>query len=201
MAPGSVRPSAASAEVHVLINGYVDTGPTPWSVASTVTYIRDGDTRVVVDPGLVPDRDLLIRPLRDLDVRPEDVTDIVFSHHHPDHTVNAALFPEARIHDHWAIYQKDTWLPRPAEGFEISPSVRLIETPGHTPQDITTLVGTAEGTVALTHLWWSQAGPPEEPFATDGAALHAGRTRVLDLAALVVPGHGASFVPDPGTPR
>jgi hypothetical protein len=25
--------------------------------------------------------------------------------HHPDHTVNAALFPNARIHDHWAIYQ------------------------------------------------------------------------------------------------
>jgi glyoxylase-like metal-dependent hydrolase (beta-lactamase superfamily II) len=27
------------------------------------------------------------------------VTDVVFSHHHLDHTVNAALFPAARIHD------------------------------------------------------------------------------------------------------
>jgi glyoxylase-like metal-dependent hydrolase (beta-lactamase superfamily II) len=25
-----------------------------------------------------------------------DMTDVVSSHHHPDHTVNAALFPEAR---------------------------------------------------------------------------------------------------------
>jgi len=26
-----------------------------------------------------------------------DVTDVVFSHHHPDHTVNAALFPAAAL--------------------------------------------------------------------------------------------------------
>ena len=35
---------------------------------------------------------------------------------------------------------------RPTEGFELS--IRFAETPGHTPQDITRLVGTADGTVA-----------------------------------------------------
>jgi glyoxylase-like metal-dependent hydrolase (beta-lactamase superfamily II) len=187
--------------VHVLTGGYADMSPTPWSVASTVTYIRDGDTHVVVDPGLVRSRDSILAPLRELGVQPEDITDVIFSHHHPDHTVNAALFPEARIHDHMAVYREDTWLSRPAEGFEISGSIRLLETPGHTPQDITTLVETAEGTVALTHLWWSQAGPPEDPLATDGAALHAGRKRVLDLATLIIPGHGTPFEPDAGTAR
>ncbi|WP_289850856.1 hypothetical protein [Actinoallomurus purpureus] len=34
------------------------------------------------------------------------------------------------------------------DGYELSPSVRFIPTPGHTPEDITTLVGTAEGLVA-----------------------------------------------------
>ena len=90
---------------------------------------------------------------------------------------------------------------RPAEGFELSSSIRLIETPGHTPQDITTLVGTAEAMVALTHLWFDQQGPAEDPLATDSAALHAGRARVLDIATLIIPGHGAPFVPDPNTPR
>lgn len=52
------------------------------------------------------------------------MTDVVFSHHHPDHTVNAALFPSARIHDHWAIYQGDLWISREAEGAVLSPSVR-----------------------------------------------------------------------------
>src|SRR3954465_12600129 len=190
MPESSVRPSADSARVHVLFSGYVDTGRSPWAVASTVTYIRDDDVHVIVDPGFVPAQNSILDPLRDQGVQPEDITDVIFSHHHPDHTVNAALFPAARIHDHMAVYREDTWLSRPAEGFEISGSIRLLETPGHTPQDITTLVETAEGTVALTHLWWSQAGPPEDPLATDGAALHAGRKRVLDLATLIIPGHG-----------
>ncbi len=76
-----------------------------------MTYIRDGDIHVIVDPGLVPSRASILDPLQDQGVRPDDVTDVVFPHHHPDHTINAALFPNARIHDHWAIYRNDTWLP------------------------------------------------------------------------------------------
>ncbi|MET1035004.1 MAG: MBL fold metallo-hydrolase [Arthrobacter sp.] len=201
MGSDPTRPSTSSAAVHVLTNGYADMAPSPWSVGSTVTYVRDGDAHVVVDPGLVPGPHTIIDPLRDLGVAPEDITDIVFSHHHPDHTVNAALFPAARIHDHMAIYHKDTWLSRPAEGFELSGSIRLIVTPGHTPQDITTLVETEEGMVALTHLWWFAEGPPDDPLATDGAALHEGRARVLDIATRIIPGHGAPFVPDSRTPR
>jgi glyoxylase-like metal-dependent hydrolase (beta-lactamase superfamily II) len=201
MTQSAPRPSTGSAEVHVLINGYVDIDREPWSVASTVTYVRDGHIRVIVDPGLVPSPASILDPLRKHGVQPNDITDIVFSHHHPDHTVNAALFPQTRLHDHWATYRNDTWQSRPAEGFEISSSIRLIETPGHTPQDITTLVETAEGTAALTHLWWTPQGPPEDPFASDSAALHAGRARVLEIATLIVPGHGAPFAPDAKTPR
>jgi len=65
------------------------------------------------------------------------VTHVVITHHHPDHTLNAALFPAARFHDHWAIYQGDLWESRPAEGFAISPDITLIETPGHSPQAVT----------------------------------------------------------------
>lgn len=72
---------------------------------------------------------------------------------------------------------------------------------GHTPQDITTLVGTREGVVAFTHLWWSASGPAEDPLATDPAALHANRERVLQIATLIVPGHGAPFTPGETTPH
>src|SRR5262249_5220692 len=115
----------------------------------------------------------------------------------------AALFPAARVHDHWAIYEGDVWTSRAAEGYVVSPSICLLETPGHTPQDITTLVGTADGLVAFTHLWWSADGPPEDPYATDPAALHRGRARVLAIPdlAMIVPGHGAPFAPSPSTPR
>lgn len=189
-------PAAAGASFDVLTAGYAG-----GRVASTVSLVRDGDLYLVIDPGMVADRRLILDPLAALGVDPDDVTDVVFSHHHPDHTINAALFPRARYHDHWAIYEGDVWTSRPAEGYELSPSVRLIETPGHTPQDITTLIGTPDGLVAATHLWWHADGPAEDPYATDSAALHAGRERVAALATVIVPGHGDPFPLDTTVPR
>ena len=191
-------PAGRSAEFHLLFTGYVGQ-----RVASTVAFVRDGQTRAIVDPGMAPTPAAILDPLAALGVTPEEITDVIFSHHHPDHTLNAALFPAARFHDYWAIYQGDVWQSRAAEGYEVSPSVRLIETPGHTPQDITTLIGTPTGIIACTHLWWSASGPAEDPLATDLAALHRGRERVLAIVdlRLIVPGHGAPFAPSPMTPR
>ena len=185
-----------AAEFRVLFTGYAGE-----RVASTVSFVQDGDVRVIVDPGMVPEPASILTPLERLAQSPDRITDVVFSHHHPDHTLNAALFPRARVHDFWAIYKGDVWQDRAAEGFAISPSIRLIETPGHTSQDITTLVVTAEGTVAFTHLWWSAEGPAEDPLASDPAALHLNRARVLEVATLIVPGHGAPFRPTARTPR
>jgi glyoxylase-like metal-dependent hydrolase (beta-lactamase superfamily II) len=186
----------AEAEVHVLFEGYIGE-----HTASTVGFIRAGDARIVWDPGMVPSKGVIVEPLRRLGVEPEGVTDVILSHHHPDHTMNAGLFPAARIHDHWAWYRDDLWVDRPAEGFEVSPSVRLAATPGHTPQCVTTLAETAEGTVALTHLWWFEGGPDEDPYAADPKALHDSRSRVLEMADLILPGHGAMFRVTEGTPR
>lgn len=176
------------ATVDVLYEGYVSGG-----VAGTVSLIRAGDRVIVVDPGMVPERAAILQPVWDLGIRPASVTDIILSHHHPDHTLNVALFPEAAdVHDHWAVYNRDRWTSRPAEGVEVAEGVRLMETPGHTPQDITTLVETDDGVVALTHLWWS-GDIGGDPRAVDAAAIRANRERVLEVASLIVPGHGAPF--------
>jgi glyoxylase-like metal-dependent hydrolase (beta-lactamase superfamily II) len=191
--PGARAPTHA--EVRILFEGYAEPG-----VAGTVGFIRDGARRIVVDPGMVPRRSAILAPLARLGVIPEQVTDVIFSHHHPDHTLNAALFPRARFHDFWAIYRNDVWESRPAEGFRVTPHVQLIETPGHTPQDITTLVETSDGTFAFTHLWWDRTGPKEDPFAANADLLHRNRARVAQLAKWIVPGHGATFENDHSTP-
>ncbi len=186
------------AELTVLHEGYANDD----GVASSVVFVRDGEALVIVDPGMVRDPGLILEPLTALGVRPTEVTDVVISHHHPDHTWHLALFPAARLHDVWAVYQGDQWDDRRAEGSHVSQHIRLIETPGHTPQDITTLVETADGLVACTHLWWYADGPSEDPLGTDADALHAGRQRVLDLGVVrVVPGHGPPFTPNESTPR
>ena len=186
-----------TATVHVLNAGYVGN-----RTASTVTLVRDGAATIVVDPGMVANREAnILGPLRDRGVAPEDVTDVVFSHHHPDHTLNAALFPNARFHDHWAIYFNDEWDDRDADGYRLSGSVTLLRTPGHSPEDISTLVETAEGLVILTHLWWHADGPAEDPFA-DPDPLHRHRQAVLARRpALIIPGHGPAFAPSEETPR
>jgi len=170
-------------------------------VRSSVSLIVDHDQLIVVDPGMAPSQSAISGPLRELGFQPHQITDVVISHHHPDHTINVGMFPHARVHDHWAVYHYEKWDSRPAEGFGVSPSVMLWETPGHTPQDITTLVGTDEGLVAFTHLWFRKTGPPDDPYCTDPAGIHLGRARVLEVASLIVPGHGAVFTPDLTTPR
>ena len=134
-----------TAQVHMLFNGYVNTGVSPYSVASSVAFVRDGEARVVIDPGMVPSPRAILDPLERLGQSPAGITDVIFSHHHPDHTLHAALFPNARFHDFWAIYKGDTWASRRAEGFDLSPSIKLIETPGHTPESISLLVYARRG--------------------------------------------------------
>jgi glyoxylase-like metal-dependent hydrolase (beta-lactamase superfamily II) len=185
-----------TSEVHVLTAGYVKD-----RVASTVTLLRDGDTLVVVDPGMVADRRLILDPLGPLGITPEQVTDVVLSHHHPDHTLNAALFPNARFHDHMAVYRDDIWDERDAEGAQLSGAISLTVTPGHTLQDISTLAQTEQGLVVLTHLWWTARGPADDPYAPDRSQLARERERILALQpALIIPGHGDPFAPTDQTP-
>jgi glyoxylase-like metal-dependent hydrolase (beta-lactamase superfamily II) len=189
--------SGMTAQLDLITVGYADE-----RVASTCTLLRDGDAVVVVDPGMVARRELLITPLAELGIGADEVTDIVISHHHPDHTVNIALFPNARVHDFMATYDADQWIDHEEGDFQLTESIALTATPGHTPQDLTTLVRTSAGLVALTHLWWGADGPAEDPFAPDQALLSSSRRRILALQPTrIVPGHGAPFEPSAATPR
>ncbi|HEX8025473.1 MAG TPA: MBL fold metallo-hydrolase, partial [Candidatus Limnocylindrales bacterium] len=162
---------ARTARLDVLVRGSLS--DTDGGVASSCTLVRDGHRVIVVDPGMATSQAAILGPLRALGVEPDQVTDVVLSHHHPDHAINVALFPNADVHDHWAIYRGTEWIEADAEGFELAPSVHLIRTPGHTAEDISTVVGTPAGTVVLTHCWWTADGPAEDPLAEDMEALQA----------------------------
>jgi glyoxylase-like metal-dependent hydrolase (beta-lactamase superfamily II) len=190
-----------SAAVYVLHEGYAGRDGDGERVAGTVTLIIDGDAVIVVDPGMVASRAALLAALTAHGPQAGDVTDVVFSHHHPDHTVNAALFPEARIHDHWAIYAGDRWIDRDADGAHLGPSVWLLRTPGHTAEDISTVASTPDEVFACTHAWWGPNGPADDPLGTDASALHVSRELLLSFASVIVPGHGPAFRPDQSTPR
>jgi glyoxylase-like metal-dependent hydrolase (beta-lactamase superfamily II) len=152
-------PETGTAQIHILHEGYVREVREGNRVASTVVLIIDGERVIIVDPGMVADRAALLAALAAAGPAPGDVTDVVFSHHHPDHTVNTALFPSADIHDHWATYTGDLWVSRDPGDFALTGSVRLVATPGHTNEDITTLAAAPDGVYACTHAWWAADGP------------------------------------------
>jgi glyoxylase-like metal-dependent hydrolase (beta-lactamase superfamily II) len=175
--------------VHLLHPGYAGD-----RVASSVVLVRDGDALIVVDPGMVARRSLILDPLRDLGVAPEAVTHVFLSHHHPDHTLNVALFPDAEVVDFWARYRNDLWLDHSGDGHRLSPRAQLWLTPGHTEEDASLVVEADDAVYAMTHLWWRQDRTPEvDPLAWDSSAIERHRARLLAVADVVIPGHGGPF--------
>jgi glyoxylase-like metal-dependent hydrolase (beta-lactamase superfamily II) len=192
-------PRGRTARYDVLLEGSLTSKA--GKVQSTCTLIRDEGRLMVVDPGMADDHHAIFEPLSALGFGPEQVTDVIVSHHHPDHTMRIALFPNAAVHDFWATYRGSTWEDADAEGRLLTPSVMLIRVPGHTVEDIAVVVGTPDGVAVCTHLWFDDEGPADDPTAEDPASLHASRRRVLDIADVIVPGHGAPFRPSSATPR
>ena len=178
------------ATLHVIHEGSIDGD----HVSSTVSLILDGDARLLVDPGMVPNRRLMVDALAHLGVQPEAVTHVLLTHHHPDHTLNAALFPNADVVDAWGTYRGDLWLDHDGDGYRPTPHVRLFVTPGHSAQDVTWLVETDDGIMACTHAWGlADSRPEDDSYATDQQALAKSRERILEAADVVVPGHDAPF--------
>lgn len=175
--------------VHLLHQGYAGD-----RVGSSIVLVRDGDARIIVDPGMVARRSLILDPLAALEVDPASVTHVFLSHHHPDHTINVALFPNAEVVDFWARYRDDLWLDHDGDGYHLSPHAELWLTPGHTEEDATLVVEADDAVYAMTHLWWREDRSPEvDPRAWDQASILRHRERVLAAADVVIPGHGGPF--------
>jgi glyoxylase-like metal-dependent hydrolase (beta-lactamase superfamily II) len=192
-------PQGRTARVDVVLEGSLTS--TGGGVASSCTLIRDGARTIVVDPGMAESARSILDPLAALGVRPEDVTDVVLSHHHPDHTMHAGQFPNAAVHDHWAIYRGTQWEDSECDGRVLTPSVLLARTPGHTAEDLAVVAGTADGVVVCTHSWFTADSPAEDEDPEDAEQLRASRGSILAVADLIVPGHGAAFRPSEATPR
>lgn len=191
-------PAARTARVDILVVGSLTSETT--GVASSCTLVRDGDRAIVVDPGMAESARSILDPLDALGVRVEDVTDVVLGHHHPDHTIHAGHFPNAAIHDHWAIYRGTDWEDSDAEGRVLAASVVLARTPGHTPEDISVLVGTPDGIVVCTHAWFHASAAVEDENGEDAGVQHHSRAEIVAIADEIIPGHGPRFRPTASTP-
>ena len=180
------------ATVDVLHSGYIRENGA--RVGSSISLVTDGDAVIVVDPGMVATRGHILDPLAALGFEADAVTHVFLSHHHPDHTMNVALFPNAEVIDFWARYRDDLWLDHGGDGWRMTPKTQLWLTPGHSDEDASLIVDAVDGVYALTHLWWrSDRTPVVDPYSPDQALCDFHRGRVLEIADIVIPGHGEPF--------
>ena len=191
-----------SATFDVLVPGYVTERDGREHVRGTVSLIRSVGLVLIADPGIMQSQAILLDSLAAHGLSVDDVTHVFVSHHHLDHTRNIGMFPTATVIDSGSYYEGDVWANHAGEGFEIAEGVSIMITPGHSAECASLIVRTIDqGTVVYTHAWWmSDMTPIEDPIAYDQSALEASRSRILAIADLIVPAHGAPFVAPSNAP-
>ena len=141
-------------DIDILVTGYpgksVCHGALGWS---TIALLRGGGRVALIDVGSFAQRPLLNQKLKQAGVRREDVTDVILTHSHWDHSVNWPMFPNARValgatELDWAVkepvggavpefyiteLQRSSQLRVLREGDEVIPGLTAYEAPGHTP--------------------------------------------------------------------
>lgn len=142
-------------DIDILVQGFpgksVCHGGLGWS---TVVLLRGQGHIALVDAGTFSMRKLVIDGLARHGLKPSDVTDLLLTHSHWDHSVNWTLFRHARIvlgkvEMAWALKQPwgetavpelyverlEKWptLVQVADGAEVLPGMTAHIAPGHTP--------------------------------------------------------------------
>jgi glyoxylase-like metal-dependent hydrolase (beta-lactamase superfamily II) len=186
---------------------------------SGITLLRGGGGRLVlVDTGGFGVREPLARALDERGVAPADITDVLLTHVHYDHAVNALLFPDAALWISeadlaWARGREPRFDPVPelyAAALDRAPRTRRLDgdgavlpgidaiaAPGHTPGCLVYRVESEGGVVlfagdAVKNRAELLSGKVD--MTVDRAASEASVRLVRDLwadtpGALLVPGH------------
>jgi glyoxylase-like metal-dependent hydrolase (beta-lactamase superfamily II) len=139
---------------------------------------------------------VILKALADLGLEGSDIDIIVNTHSHPDHCANNRLFSRAKT-----VYPKD--------GELIAPGVRVLATPGHSPDSISVLVDAAihpprgDGTAPATRRVvisgdalptlgnFQKSVPPAVHY--DRALAVASMNKIIEMADMVIPGHDCPF--------
>ena len=180
------------AEVKVLVEGYTTENPGGKERSCcTVSLVRDGDIVMVVDPGTLKSQDVLVKALKKEGLKVSDVTHVSVTHTHMDHYRNVGMFADAKTLDNWGIWDHDS-----VEDYnpQFTKDIKIIETPGHDSSNITLLVNTSKGTIAICgDVFWKKDFPKSDPYASDKKKLAKSRKLVLEKADFVVPGHAGMY--------
>ncbi len=185
--------------VDILIEGFADEANLQEHGTAryqpNVVLIRVDNLVIVVDPGTVKKQHTIADALATQGLKVSDVTHIIHTHHHLDHTRNTGMFADIPVIDAWAVWDGVDYNNKPHTLHE---AITIQPTPGHSYDSLTVFVKTNDGTVAICGdtFWWKDDAQ-SDVYATDTAELSKSRQLVLNTAEIVIPGHGPMFPTKP----
>ncbi|KAK4887808.1 hypothetical protein RN001_004079 [Aquatica leii] len=186
-------------EVIILFDGYSKETENATEANCTCTLIN-GPKKIIVDTMTAWDGPKLTKSLQDRKIDCDDIDYVICTHGHSDHIGCNYLFPKA-IHivgyciSHEHVYTNHDF----NREYIIDESVKVISTPGHTLQDVSVIVQTDKGVIAIVgdlfenecdlkdDSIWKKAGSDSEVLQIQN------RNKILQLADWIVPGHGSMF--------
>ena len=216
--------------IDILVTGYpgksVCHGALGWS---TIALLRGGGRTALIDVGSFAQRPLLKQKLEQAGVSRDDVTDVILTHSHWDHSVNWPMFPNAKVaigagELDWAVAEpvggsvpefyiaelrRSPQLRVVREGEEVLPGLTAYDAPGHTPGCLVFVLAGRERDI----LFSGDAAKNRAELLSltadltmDQAVSRKSIERIWELwrrrpNSMLVPGHDVPMVLEGGEPR
>jgi N-acyl homoserine lactone hydrolase len=217
--------------LDILVQGYPGKSVCHGSLGWSTNVLLRGEGRVaIVDVGSFGQRKLIQEQLKTHGLTPADVTDVILTHAHHDHSVNWVMFPKARVHIgageiEWAV--KEPWGTTPvpelyvrelagspqlvkiAPGTEVLPGMVAHHAPGHTPGHLIFVIEGSERDIVLTgdaaknraELLSRSADMTYDPAVTRASIELMWRLWQKKPGTVLLPGHDLPMVLDNGRPK
>jgi glyoxylase-like metal-dependent hydrolase (beta-lactamase superfamily II) len=217
-------------EIDILVQGFpgktVCHGGLGWS---TVAMLRGHGRVILIDAGSFNMRCLIVTQLGERGLKTTDVTDVILTHSHYDHSINWIMFPNARVYIGaeemtWAaaqpfghglvpeLYIRELGLSPQLnivrDGEEIAPGLVAHAAPGHTPGHLMFHLSSADRDVIFTgdcaknraELVTRSADMSMDDGASARTIAHVWELWTRRPGTLVIPGHDVPMVIEDGTP-
>jgi glyoxylase-like metal-dependent hydrolase (beta-lactamase superfamily II) len=220
-----------SYNLDILVQGYPGKSVCHGSLGWSTNVLLRGEGRVaILDVGSFGQRKLIQQQLQKHGLSPADVTDVVLTHSHHDHSVNWVMFPKARIHIgagelEWAVNEPWGTTPVPelyvrelagssqlkliAPGSEVLPGMVSHLAPGHTPGHLVFVIEGSERDIILTgdaaknraELLSRTADMTYDPAVTRATIEMMWALWKKKPGTVLLPGHDLPMVLDNGQPK
>ncbi len=184
--------------IKILIQGYAHKTNNGFIASSTCCLVETPKAKIITDPGC--NRKALYNALQQYNLKTSDIDYVFLSHSHIDHILLAGVFDKAEFitYDYNLRYKDDRM--QVFDKFMFGSGLEIIETPGHTFEDLSLLVHTEQGiyVIAGDVFWWyNDEIQVVDVYKKDEGEINDNlinsRKLLLGKADYIIPGHGRVF--------